>query len=92
LQENITFVRENVEKGISTSRNEAHRLFYLCCSQPFIGASAAPGDEPFILQQQRQQALETQLTPQAPDVRLQSPATRNESGDFAETPCFTIMT
>ena len=66
--------------------------FFICAVLSLSsGASAAPGDEPFILQQQRQQALETQLTPQAPDVRLQSPATRNESGEFAaETPCFTI--
>lgn len=35
---------------------------------------AAPGDEPLILQQQRQKALEQQLTPPTPDVRLSPPA------------------
>ncbi|EFU98920.1 conserved hypothetical protein [Escherichia coli 3431] len=31
------------------------------------------GDEAFIIQQQRQEALEQQLTPSAPDVRLSAP-------------------
>lgn len=61
---------------------------FLCLSS---AAAAAPGDEQFILQQQRQQALEAQLTPPAPDVRLPSPAKTDDSGEFAaETPCFTI--
>jgi hemolysin activation/secretion protein len=54
-------------------------------------AGAAPGDEPFILQQQRQQALEQQLTPPPPDVRLSAPDTSARRIVFpVETPCFTL--
>ncbi|HFL5099878.1 TPA: hypothetical protein ACG35G_005267, partial [Escherichia coli] len=31
------------------------------------------GEDAFIIQQQRQEALEQQLTPSAPDVRLSAP-------------------
>lgn len=52
---------------------------------------AAPGDEQFILQQQRQQALEEQLTPPVPDVRLSAPTAASGQIVFpAETPCFRI--
>lgn len=54
-------------------------------------ANAAPGDEQFILQQQRQQALEEQLTPPTPDVRLSSPVKTSGRIHFPdETPCFVI--
>lgn len=61
---------------------------FLCLMPP---AFAAPGDEQFLLQQQRQQALEQQLTPQGPDVRLSSPV--SDGGKMAfplESPCFEI--
>jgi hypothetical protein len=52
---------------------------------------AALGDEQFILQQQRQQALEEQLTPPVPDVRLSAPTTASGEITFPdETPCFRI--
>ncbi|WLS79979.1 ShlB/FhaC/HecB family hemolysin secretion/activation protein [Erwinia pyri] len=52
---------------------------------------AAPGDEQFILQQQRQQALQEQLTPPVPDVRLSAPTTASGKITFPlETPCFRI--
>ena len=41
--------------------------------------SGGSGDEAFIIQQQRQEALEQQLTPSAPDVRL--------SANLALCPC-----
>lgn len=54
-------------------------------------AGAAPGDEQFILQQQRQQVLEAQLNPETPDVRLS--ASEQADGRIAfpqETPCFIV--
>lgn len=52
---------------------------------------AAPGDEQFILQQQRQQALKEQLTPPVPDVRLSPPVASSGQITFpVESPCFTI--
>ncbi len=67
-------------------------VFFICVLLSLSStAVAAPADAQFILQQQRQQALEAQLTPQTPDVRLPSPARSDDSGEFAaETPCFTI--
>lgn len=56
-----------------------------------VSVNAAPGDKPFILQQQRQQALEEQLTPPVPDIHL-SPSV-SVSGQLvfpAEAPCFRI--
>ncbi|EID2896546.1 hypothetical protein ACSSMI_21890 [Escherichia coli] len=77
------------------SRGHLHLLPALCVSAVFSGISftsvAAPGDEQFILQQQRQQALEQQLTPPVPDIRL-SPS-EHSAGRIvfpAETPCFTL--
>lgn len=56
-----------------------------------LAAIAAPGDEQFILQQQRQRALEEQLTPPVPDVRLSETAKNVGQIDFpAESPCFVI--
>lgn len=54
-------------------------------------AGAAPGDGQFILHQQRQQALEAQLNPPVPDVRLSSPVEGNANAAFlVESPCFVI--
>ncbi|URQ61535.1 ShlB/FhaC/HecB family hemolysin secretion/activation protein [Pantoea alhagi] len=72
-----------------------HVLAALCVSAVFFSIpftlATVPGDEQFILQQQRQQALEQQLTPPVPDVHLSSPV--NSAGQIvfpAETPCFTL--
>ena len=43
------------------------------------------GDEAFIIQQQRQEALEQQLMPSAPDVRLSAP------GSFARKINFSLI-
>lgn len=49
------------------------------------------GNDPFIIQQQRQEALEQQLTPSAPDVRLSAPGSFTRKINFpVETPCFQI--
>ncbi|HDX5688491.1 TPA: ShlB/FhaC/HecB family hemolysin secretion/activation protein [Escherichia coli] len=49
------------------------------------------GDDAFIIQQQRQEALEQQLTPSAPDVRLSAPGSFARKINFpVETPCFQI--
>ncbi|EGE1834546.1 ShlB/FhaC/HecB family hemolysin secretion/activation protein [Escherichia coli] len=49
------------------------------------------GNDPFIIQQQRQEALEQQLTPSAPDVRLSAPGSFAHKINFpVETPCFQI--
>ncbi|AXG63132.1 ShlB/FhaC/HecB family hemolysin secretion/activation protein [Escherichia coli] len=49
------------------------------------------GDEAFIIQQQRQEALEQQLMPSAPDVRLSAPGSFARKINFpVETPCFQI--
>ncbi len=49
------------------------------------------GEDTFIIQQQRQEALEQQLTPSAPDVRLSVPGSFAHKINFpVETPCFQI--
>lgn len=49
------------------------------------------GNAPFIIQQQRQEALEQQLTPSAPDVLLSAPGSFTRKINFpVETPCFQI--
>ncbi len=49
------------------------------------------GDDAFIIQQQRQEALEQQLTPSAPDVRLSASTSFAHKINFpVETPCFQI--
>jgi len=54
-------------------------------------ADAAEVNEPLILQQQRQKALEQQLNPSAPDVRLSPPSSGFGRLSFpAEKPCFPI--
>lgn len=58
-------------------------------------ASSAEGvagaEEQIIIQQQRQKALEQQLTPPKPDVRLSPPCSGFGSIDYPnETPCFPI--
>lgn len=55
-----------------------------------LPAAGAPDDEAFILQQQRQKALEKQLIPQKPDVRLSAPATDDKLRFPPETPCFPV--
>ncbi|MET3065803.1 ShlB/FhaC/HecB family hemolysin secretion/activation protein [Atlantibacter hermannii] len=59
-------------------------------------ASSAEGvagaEEQIIIQQQRQKALEQQLTPPKPDVRLSPPSSGFGSIDYPnETPCFPIQ-
>ena len=52
----------------------------------------ATSNEQLILQQQRQKALEQQLAPAAPDVRLSTKSSAAAKLDFpAETPCFPIQ-
>nr|EIY4652484.1 hypothetical protein [Escherichia coli] len=46
------------------------------------------GDEAFIIQQQRQEALEQQLTPSAPDVRLSAPSSFAHKINFLNRPGF----
>ena len=58
-------------------------------SQPLLAATS--NSEQLIIQQQRQKALEQQLTPPTPDVRLSPPS--SSLGGFAfpqEKPCFPI--
>lgn len=56
-----------------------------------FSARAAEPDNQFIIQQQRQKALEQQLTPPVPDVRLSEPASSYGRIAFpVETPCFPI--
>ena len=63
-------------------------IVFSCVS---TGVDAAPGDEQLILQQQRQQALEEQLTPTAPDVHLSAAINSSDRITFpVETPCFTL--
>ncbi|MEH5099664.1 ShlB/FhaC/HecB family hemolysin secretion/activation protein [Atlantibacter hermannii] len=51
----------------------------------------AGAEEQIIIQQQRQKALEQQLTPPKPDVRLSPPSSGFGSIDYPnETPCFPI--
>lgn len=54
-------------------------------------AAELSASEPLILQQQRQKALEQQLTPPVPDVRLAPPSSSFGRIQFpVETPCFAI--
>lgn len=65
----------------------------LACAFSSQAASIAPPlmGHPFIHQQQRQQALEQQMTPVAPDIRLAPPALSPLDGAFPrEVPCFPI--
>ena len=56
-----------------------------------LSAHAAEPDNQFIIQQQRQKALEQQLTPPVPDVRLSEPSSSFGKINFpTETPCFPI--
>lgn len=56
-----------------------------------LPAHAADPDNQFIIQQQRQKALEQQLTPPVPDVRLSEPSSSFGKIAFpVETPCFPI--
>ncbi|HAT1617277.1 TPA: ShlB/FhaC/HecB family hemolysin secretion/activation protein, partial [Raoultella ornithinolytica] len=60
-------------------------LFFL------LPAHAASPDDQFIIQQQRQKALEQQLTPPTPDVRLSEPSSSFGRIPFpTESPCFPI--
>ncbi|EEW5974199.1 ShlB/FhaC/HecB family hemolysin secretion/activation protein, partial [Escherichia coli] len=71
----------------------AQFLFYSFTLQAAnIPADIPPGgNDAFIIQQQRQEALEQQLTPSAPDVRLSAPGSFARKIDFpVETPCFQI--
>jgi hemolysin activation/secretion protein len=57
-----------------------------------LSAHAAEPDNQFIIQQQRQRALEQQLTPPVPDVRLSEPSSSFGRIAFpVETPCFPIQ-
>jgi hemolysin activation/secretion protein len=57
-----------------------------------LSAHAAEPNDQFIIQQQRQKALEQQLTPPVPDVRLSEPSSSFGRIDFpTETPCFPIQ-
>src|SRR5690606_7667278 len=57
-----------------------------------LPAHAAEPDNQFIIQQQRQRAIEQQLTPPVPDVRLSEPSSGSGRIDFpAETPCFPLQ-
>lgn len=63
-------------------------LVCLAFSQP---VNAAEPETPFLLQQQRQKALEQQLTPPTPDVRLSEADDHTARLVFPpETPCFPI--
>lgn len=56
-----------------------------------LPAHAAEPDNQFIIQQQRQKALEQQLNPPVPDVRLSEPSSSFGKIAFpVETPCFPI--
>ncbi|MCX8959732.1 ShlB/FhaC/HecB family hemolysin secretion/activation protein [Erwinia psidii] len=74
-------------------RYKSGAVFLTALSLFFLlpGAGAADVSEPLLLQQQRQKALEQQLTPPVPDVRLSHPDSASGSLTFpAETPCFPI--
>ncbi|MDR0805267.1 MAG: ShlB/FhaC/HecB family hemolysin secretion/activation protein [Enterobacteriaceae bacterium] len=65
-----------------------YSALFLCSAQAHSASSA---DEQFILQQQRQQAREEQLTPPVPDVRFSEPSASAGKINFPkETPCFPI--
>lgn len=75
--------------------NSSHKIAIIISavsSLPFpFSVFAAEPDNQFIIQQQRQRAIEQQLTPQAPDVRLSEPSTGYGRINFpTETPCFAI--
>ena len=73
--------RQNIAIIITTAAG----LFFM------LSARAAGPDNQFIIQQQRQKALEQQLTPPVPDVRLSEPASSFGRINFpTETPCFPI--
>ncbi|MTD27497.1 ShlB/FhaC/HecB family hemolysin secretion/activation protein [Erwinia sorbitola] len=55
-------------------------------------AAATPGDQQLINQQERQRAIERQLAPPTPDVRLQPPGSFFSHIQFpAEQPCFALQ-
>ncbi|HBQ80283.1 MAG TPA: ShlB/FhaC/HecB family hemolysin secretion/activation protein, partial [Erwinia persicina] len=55
-------------------------------------AAATAGDQQLINQQERQRAAERQLTPPAPDVRLQAPGSFFSRLQFpSEQPCFPLQ-
>lgn len=75
--------------------NSSHKIAIIISavsSLPFpFSVFAAEPDNQFIIQQQRQRAIEQQLTPQAPDVRLSEPSTGYGRINFpTEMPCFAI--
>ncbi|WP_318376532.1 ShlB/FhaC/HecB family hemolysin secretion/activation protein [Enterobacter sp.] len=75
--------------------NSSHKIAIIISavsSLPFqFSVFAAEPDNQFIIQQQRQRAIEQQLTPQTPDVRLSEPSTGYGRINFpTETPCFAI--
>ncbi|MEA1063083.1 ShlB/FhaC/HecB family hemolysin secretion/activation protein [Erwinia sp. HR93] len=54
-------------------------------------ALAAPQDNQFLYQQEQQKALEQQLAPEKPDVRLPAPVNSISRPEFPEeTPCFPL--
>ncbi len=64
-------------------------LFFTSVASSAEGVAGA--EEQIIIQQQRQKALEQQLTPPKPDVRLSPPSSGFGSIDYPnETPCFPI--
>lgn len=76
--------------------NSSHKIAIIISavsslSVPFSALAAEPDDQ-FIIQQQRQRAIEQQLTPPVPDVRLSEPSSGYGRIDFpTETPCFAIQ-
>ncbi|MDI1221516.1 hypothetical protein NEP59_26660, partial [Escherichia coli] len=72
---NITLARPGTFRNHLVTVSLAQFLFYSFTLQAAnIPADIPPGgNDAFIIQQQRQEALEQQLTPSAPDVRLSAP-------------------
>lgn len=75
--------------------NSSHKIAIIISavsSLPFpFSVLAAEPDNQFIIQQQRQRAIEQQLTPPVPDVRLSEPSSGFGRINFpTETPCFPI--
>lgn len=74
----------------------AARLKYLVAflllsgSQCLTAATLSPGDRELQRQQERQQALERQLKPEAPDVRLLPESGLVDQAYPEETPCFVM--
>ncbi|MGK9173055.1 ShlB/FhaC/HecB family hemolysin secretion/activation protein [Yokenella regensburgei] len=68
--------------------------FIISATAPFsvvYSVHAAPPEDQFIIQQQRQRALEQQITPPTPDVRLTEPTSSFGRIPFpTERPCFPI--